>query len=124
MALACKAAGANVAGVVALHLRPGVREHYLSGLERARPDPVGLYAEQFARGSYQPKAEQERLNALVRDVMAGGAACGRRKPPATNNRPEAQAEGSRGPARAALAARPTAARSPAEDHQLALFPRS
>jgi hypothetical protein len=85
---------------------------------------VGLYAEQFARGSYQPKAEQERLNALVRDVMAGGAACGRRKPPATNNRPEAQAEGSRGPARAALAARPTAARSPAEDHQLALFPRS
>lgn len=68
VAEACRAIGAPVAGVVALHLRPGVKEHYLSWLGRSRPDLVGLYAERFAHGPYQPKAEQERLARLVRPL--------------------------------------------------------
>jgi DNA repair photolyase len=80
VARACKEVGAKVAGVVALHLRPGVREHYLSWLERTRPDLVELYNQRFARGSYQQSSEQERLSALVRAVMAGHAVRGRPGP--------------------------------------------
>ena len=71
VARACREAGAQIAGVVALHLRPGVREHYLSWLERTRPELRELYEQRFARGAYQPSAEQERLRALVRAAMVG-----------------------------------------------------
>lgn len=131
---ACKAAGANVAGVVALHLRPGVREHYLAWLGRARPESVGLYTERFARGSYQPKAEQERLSALVRAVFAGGGARGvtgggvargRRGPRAapTEHSELPAAPEPRRLERAARAPGPTPAPAAAETYQLALFSR-
>ena len=115
VARACKEAGAKVAGVVALHLRPGVRQHYLSWLERARPDLIELYKERFARGSYQPSAEQERLSGLVRAAMAGGPPRGRRKPPVgvASKRSEAPAAGPR--------RHPREPRPPAEPRQLALF---
>ena len=71
---ACVAAGAVSISAVALHLRPGVREHFLRWLEGARPDLVRLYEQRFTGRSgpraYQPKAVQhdlaERVGKLVR----------------------------------------------------------
>ncbi|HTW09383.1 MAG TPA: radical SAM protein [Acidimicrobiales bacterium] len=75
VAEACRHAGAISAHVLALHLRPGVREHYLSWLSAARPGLVGLYAERFRRGAYQSRREQERLAGLVApSTRTGGAA--------------------------------------------------
>jgi DNA repair photolyase len=65
---ACLQAGAVSVTPVALHLRPGVREHYLQWLNEVRPDLMALHAERFKRGSYQPRAEQQRLSELVRSV--------------------------------------------------------
>ncbi|HLN06057.1 MAG TPA: radical SAM protein [Acidimicrobiales bacterium] len=71
VAAACVAAGAVSVTPVALHLRPGVREHYLDWLSRARPDLAALHAERFRRGSYQPQAEQRRIAEVVGAVTAG-----------------------------------------------------
>jgi DNA repair photolyase len=68
VAEACLQAGAVSVTPVALHLRPGVREHYLEWLGRMRPDLVALYAERFPRGSYQSRAEQQRVAEIVRAV--------------------------------------------------------
>ena len=65
VAEACLAAGAVSAAPIALHLRPGVREHYLEWLSRVRPELGDLYAERFRRGSYQPQAEQRRIAEIV-----------------------------------------------------------
>lgn len=120
VAQACKAAGANAVAVVALHLRPGVREHYLSWLQRAHPDLAGLYSERFARGSYQPKAEQERLSALVQAVFMRGAVLRRpgRRPLAPKERSGAPAQRLRLPAGAGGAARSVSPQA----GQLELFP--
>lgn len=78
VARACAEAGAESVTPIALHLRPGVREHYLSWLTAARPDLVAACEARFAGRSYQPKAEQERLRAVVRDALARTPArCGR-----------------------------------------------
>jgi DNA repair photolyase len=66
---ACRDAGAVGVSVVALHLRPGVREHYLAWLAATRPDLVDLHATRFGRGAYQHRREQERLSAVVARVM-------------------------------------------------------
>lgn len=109
VAQACRSIGAPAAGAIALHLRPGVKEHYLSWLGRARPDLVSLYAERFARGSYQPKAEQERLSRLVRGLMEGSG-----EPQRSNLEP--------GVSSASRPPREEEGRSPASTgHQLSLF---
>jgi hypothetical protein len=61
----CRRAGAVSVTPLALHLRPGVREHYLSWLATARPDLLDLYERRFRGRSYQPRAEQDRLSDLV-----------------------------------------------------------
>jgi DNA repair photolyase len=66
---ACRRAGAVSVTPLALHLRPGVREHYLSWLTTTRPDLMELYERRFRGRSYQPRAEQERLSDLVAKVM-------------------------------------------------------
>jgi DNA repair photolyase len=68
VAQACLEAGAVSVTPVALHLRPGVREHYLGWLARTRPELVDLYAQRFRKGSYQPRAEQQRVAEVVREV--------------------------------------------------------
>jgi DNA repair photolyase len=73
---ACRDAGAVGVSVVALHLRPGVREHYLSWLALARPDLTDLYARRFNRGAYQARSEQERLSTLLSQVMGHRTAPG------------------------------------------------
>ena len=68
VAQACLEAGAVSVTPVALHLRPGVREDYLGWLARTRPELVDLYAGRFRKGSYQPRAEQDRITEVVRAV--------------------------------------------------------
>jgi len=65
--------GATGAGGIALHLRPGVRAVFMDWLRTQRPDLVPRYEQLYARGSYAPKAERERI--------AGVLAAARRKHP-------------------------------------------
>jgi len=83
VAEACRDAGAISISAVALHLRPGVREHFMGWLGRNRPDLVPLYEKRFGRRAYQPKADQARLSALVASVTrgSGAAAVARRARP-------------------------------------------
>ncbi len=73
VAAACREAGAVSVSAIGLHLRPGVREHYLAWLAAHRPDLVPLYERRFRRGAYQPKREQVRLAALVGGAAAAAA---------------------------------------------------
>jgi DNA repair photolyase len=59
-------AGATGISGVALHLRGEVRGIFMEWLRSYRPDLVEHYEELYARSAYAPRAEQERLQALVR----------------------------------------------------------
>jgi DNA repair photolyase len=65
---ACVDAGATSISPVLLHLRPGVKEHYLGWLADARPDLLERH-QQLYRGSYAPARERERVTQLVRDLV-------------------------------------------------------
>jgi DNA repair photolyase len=62
---ACVEAGAVSISTNALHLRPGVRQHYLDWLERTYPDLVDSYLCRYRGSAYLPSSEQRRLSALV-----------------------------------------------------------
>ena len=66
---ACVDAGARSISPVLLHLRPGVKEHYLGWLPEHRPDLLEQHARLYP-GSYAPKRERERVTQLVRDLVA------------------------------------------------------
>ena len=66
---ACMDAGAVSVSAIGLHLRPGVREHFMASLAGARPDLVADYRRRYT-GAYLPKAEQEALSARVRTAAA------------------------------------------------------
>jgi DNA repair photolyase len=84
---ACTDAGAVSVSPILLHLRPGVREHYVDWLTQARPDLLELYERLYPR-SYASKATQRELSALVSRVASrrGGRAV---SPARTRERPEA-----------------------------------
>jgi DNA repair photolyase len=65
---ACVEAGATSISPVLLHLRPGVKEHYLGWLADARPDLLEQHQRMY-RGSYAPARERDRLTQLVRDLV-------------------------------------------------------
>jgi DNA repair photolyase len=67
---ACLDAGAVSVSAVALHLRPGVREHFMGWLARERPDLVALYERRFGPRAYQAKTVQRELNDLVAGIVA------------------------------------------------------
>ena len=58
-------AGATFVNGIALHLRPGVREVFMSWLSAARPDLVPRYEELYSRGAYAQPQERKRIGALV-----------------------------------------------------------
>jgi DNA repair photolyase len=62
---ACVEAGAGSVTAIALHLRPGVREHFLGWLRPRDPDLAEEYERRYPR-AYLPDAEQQRLAARVR----------------------------------------------------------
>jgi DNA repair photolyase len=63
---AASEAGATGISGIALHLRGEVRDIFMEWLRSYRPDLVEHYERLYARGAYVPRAEQERLQALVR----------------------------------------------------------
>jgi DNA repair photolyase len=65
----CVEAGAVSISPVALHLRRGVREHYLGWLAGARPDLIDEYRHRY-RSPYLPAEEQGALAAQVRSAVA------------------------------------------------------
>jgi DNA repair photolyase len=71
---ACVEAGAVSVGGIPLHLRPGVREHYMDWLGTTRPDLVEEYGKRYRGRSYLPKSEQAEVGRLVRQAVhkAGG----------------------------------------------------
>jgi DNA repair photolyase len=62
---ACVEAGAVSISTNALHLRPGVRQHYLAWLERTYPDLVDSYLGRYRRSAYLPSTDQRQLSSLV-----------------------------------------------------------
>ena len=58
---ACREAGAVSVATIGLHLRPGVKEHFMGWLAQTRPDLVPAYERLYGRGSYLPKGTQARL---------------------------------------------------------------
>jgi hypothetical protein len=51
-----------------VHLRQGVREHFLDALRSDWPDEVARYEELFARGAYLPSAHAEAIRDEVRSA--------------------------------------------------------
>ena len=61
---ACVEAGARSVTPLLLHLRPGVREHYMGWLAEARPDLVAEHERRYPR-AYASRAATEDLSVLV-----------------------------------------------------------
>jgi DNA repair photolyase len=62
--MAAEAGATGISGI-ALHLRGEVRGIFMEWLRSYRPDLVEHYEQLYARSAYAPRAEQERLQALV-----------------------------------------------------------
>ena len=77
---ACVDAGAVSVTPLLLHLRSGVREHYLDWLAAARPDLLERYAGLYPR-AYAPAKTQDELAQTVRELVArhGGISAGPRQ---------------------------------------------
>jgi DNA repair photolyase len=80
---ACRDAGARSVSTIGLHLRPGVREHFMGWLQEARPDLVPLYQRLYGKGSYLPKVAQERLAVVAAESgeLRRGFATGHERDP-------------------------------------------
>jgi DNA repair photolyase len=78
LARALVEAGVESASPIVLHLRPGVKEHYLGWLAEVRPDLLERYDRIYGRRSYAPKAVQAEITARFHAALA--AARGRRQP--------------------------------------------
>jgi DNA repair photolyase len=89
------AAGATSVTPILLHLRPGVREHYMAWLRGARPDLVTATERRY-RSAYGASAHRHELSAMVAAMVArhggtrrtGPARFARRRRPAPTGRPE------------------------------------
>ena len=63
-------AGAVSVGSVLLHLRAGVRDHYLATLAATRPDLVERHQRLYPAGrSYAPANERRRVSGLVQEAV-------------------------------------------------------
>ncbi len=91
---ACAEAGAVSISPLLLHLRPGVREHYLGWLARARPDLVAEH-ERLYRTAYGRPEDRRALSATVSRLVArhhGRSGAGARpimRPPEPSSGPDA-----------------------------------
>jgi DNA repair photolyase len=59
-------AGATFVNGIALHLRPGVKEVFMSWLSAAQPDIMPRYERLYDGRAYAPSAERKRIGRLVR----------------------------------------------------------
>jgi DNA repair photolyase len=67
---ACVEAGAAFVSVVALHLRPGVAEHYMAWLDSVRPELVAEYERRYRGQAYLPRRDQQQLSELVAGLVS------------------------------------------------------
>jgi DNA repair photolyase len=76
---ACVGAGARSVSTVLLHLRPGVKEVYLSRLAETHPHLVADVRRRYRDRAYAPRADQQALDGLVRRLVHqhGGVAADR-----------------------------------------------
>jgi DNA repair photolyase len=65
VAEAIRGTGARVIGAVPLHLRPGVREHFLRWLAGFDPDLHADYRRRYATSSYAPAQYSDYIRSLV-----------------------------------------------------------
>jgi DNA repair photolyase len=82
----CVEAGAASVSAIYLHLRPGVREHFLGWLQPHHPRLAAEYERRYRR-AYLPDAEQKALSARVRALAERAGA--RYQPPAGMRSPDA-----------------------------------
>lgn len=64
-------AGATSVGGQTLFLRGATRDVFMDWLRSSRPDLVGRYEELYARGSYAPRAERQRIESTLRHARRG-----------------------------------------------------
>jgi DNA repair photolyase len=62
-------AGATFVNGIALHLRPGVKEVFMSWLSAARPDLTPRYEDLYHGRAYAPNSERKRIGSLVRPAQ-------------------------------------------------------
>ncbi|MEU8888011.1 Rv2578c family radical SAM protein [Streptomyces sp. NPDC048442] len=96
---AIAASGATSVTPLALHLRPGAREWFMSWLAAHHPQLVGSYEKLYASGAYAPTWYQRRITRTVHELAAeygmGPARSGEaRRIPAPQPGPEASPDGS------------------------------
>jgi DNA repair photolyase len=79
---ACVAAGARSISTVLLHLRPGVKNVFLSRLADTHPHLVAGYRRRYRDRAYAAKADQQAVDAIVRDLVRryGGVTANRTHP--------------------------------------------
>jgi DNA repair photolyase len=65
----CLEAGARSVAAIPLHLRPGVRQHFMDWLRRERPELAPRFERHYRR-SYLAASDQERITGFVRDRVA------------------------------------------------------
>src|SRR5438309_5089469 len=70
LARALVEAGVESATPIVLHLRPGVKEEYLSWMAEARPDLLERYDRIYGGRSYAPKAVQTEITERFRAAFA------------------------------------------------------
>jgi DNA repair photolyase len=130
---ACVAAGARSISTVLLHLRPGVKDVFLSRLSESHPHLVADYRRRYRDRAYAPAADQAALTAQVHEMVRrhGGVPAGRDDPdhmvgPAAASSGGEPAGGRpvdvrRGRARPGAGAGPDPAGEPPEASQLSLL---
>jgi DNA repair photolyase len=75
-----RAAGARSIWASAVHLRPGVREHFLAALARDWPEEVERYEELFADRAYLPASVARAITEPARAAAAATRARARPRP--------------------------------------------
>jgi DNA repair photolyase len=63
---ACLEAGARSVTAIPLHLRPGVREHFMGWLRQHQPELAPRFERHYRR-SYLAPSDQERITGFVAD---------------------------------------------------------
>jgi len=66
---ACVEAGATSISAVLLHLRRGVREHYLATLATSRPELLDLHERRYGANAYGPAEERDRVGRTVQELV-------------------------------------------------------
>ena len=69
MTAACLDAGAVSVSPLALHLRPGVKEHFLAELRTTRPELADELGRRYG-GAYLPRRQQDEIVAPVTRTVA------------------------------------------------------